>query len=216
MLLRSPVINAGETDAKQKVTKSHKTTGNWLEKVSGLLYHTWFVNGIRDQVLPQLGIILLFGKFYSFVHITQFLHDHLKSSSAVPHPAWEKYYRDSFFILSHLHNPANTGNALTLTEQEDGLFYKVPLLTHLQSLTEKDGNKKPRSCLKLRCSRTTGKNHTFSSGQCVLSLKKGNRFRRSYSAYRLICRSWYFWPLWWSLLKSLWRYCRGKVEPNML
>lgn len=63
-------------------------------------------------------------------------------------------------------------------------------------------------------SRMTGKNHTFSSGQCVLSLRKGRRFGRSYSAYRPICLSWYFWPLWWSRLNSLWRYCGGNGEQS--
>lgn len=48
---------------------------------------------------------------------------------------------------------------------------------------------------------------TFSRGQCVLSLRNGRRFGLSYSAYSPICRSWYFCPLWWSRLNSLWRYC---------
>lgn len=56
------------------------------------------------------------------------------------------------------------------------------------------------------------KNCTFSSGQWVLSLRKGKRFGRSYSAYRPICLSWYFWPLWWSRLNSLWRYCGENVH----
>lgn len=59
-----------------------------------------------------------------------------------------------------------------------------------------------------------GENRTFSSGQCVLSLRKGSRFGRSNSAYRPICLSWYFRPLWWSRLKSSWRYCGEEMIQN--
>lgn len=67
-----------------------------------------------------------------------------------------------------------------------------------------------RSYCKFECA--VGWYCTFSSGQCVLSLRKGKRFGRSYSAYRPICLSWYFWPLWWSRLNSLWRYCGEKMR----
>lgn len=65
----------------------------------GGLYHTWFVDGIRDEVLPQLCIVLLFGKFYGFVHIIQLLHNHLQSPSAVPHPAWVQRDIHCFLIV---------------------------------------------------------------------------------------------------------------------
>lgn len=64
-----------------------------------------------------------------------------------------------------------------------------------------------------RCGRRFGDNRTFSSGQCVLSLRKGSRFGRSNSAYRPICLSWYFRPLWWSRLNSSWRYCGEETTP---
>lgn len=66
---------------------SHIEAGKWQEQRSGQ-ESTWFVDGVRDEVLPQLCVVLLFGKFYGFVHILQLLHDHLQSPSAVPHPAW--------------------------------------------------------------------------------------------------------------------------------
>lgn len=55
---------------------------------AGGLCHTWFVDGVTDEVLPQLCVVLLFGELYGFVHVLQLLHDHLQSPPAVPHPAW--------------------------------------------------------------------------------------------------------------------------------
>lgn len=57
---------------------------------SCLRHHTWFVDGVGDEILPQLCIVLLFSKLYGFVHVLQFLHDHLQGPSAVPHPACEQ------------------------------------------------------------------------------------------------------------------------------
>lgn len=65
---------------------------------AGVLYHTWFVDRIRDEVLPQLCIVLLFCEFYGFVHVPQLLHDHLQSPSAIPHPAWVQRYIHCFLV----------------------------------------------------------------------------------------------------------------------
>ena len=61
--------------------------------------HTWFVNGVRDEILPELCIVLIFGKLYGLVHVLQLLHDHLQRSSAVPHPAWEPTCWISFLVI---------------------------------------------------------------------------------------------------------------------
>lgn len=99
----------------------------------------------------------------------------------------------------------NKMGRLALTEQEDGLLHEVPLLTDLKSLRRRD--KLIHVRLRAPVGWWTEWIRTFSRGQWVLSLRKGRRFGRSYSAYRPICLSWYLWPLWWSRLNSLWRYC---------
>lgn len=53
--------------------------------VVGLL--TWLVDGVGDEILPQLGVVLLLGKLDGLVHILQLHHDHLQGPSAVSHPA---------------------------------------------------------------------------------------------------------------------------------
>lgn len=111
---------------------SHIEAGKRHKQRSGQ-ENTWFVDGVRDEVLPQLCVILLFGKFYGFVHILQLLHDHLQSPSAVPHPAWVQRYIHHFLIALR---SGKMRAPIKLTEQEDGLLYEVPLLTHLQSLKE--------------------------------------------------------------------------------
>lgn len=52
--------------------------------------HTWLINGVRDEILPELCIILLFSKLDGLIHVLQLLHDHLQGSPAVSHPAWER------------------------------------------------------------------------------------------------------------------------------
>lgn len=47
---------------------------------------TWLIDGVRDEVLPQLSIVLFLGKLNGFVYIFQFLHDHLQRLPAVTHP----------------------------------------------------------------------------------------------------------------------------------
>lgn len=64
---------------------------------------TRFVNRVRDEILPQLRVILVFGKLDGFVHIPQLLHDHLQSSTAVPHPAWEKHGGLGFLLKLKTH-----------------------------------------------------------------------------------------------------------------
>lgn len=77
----------------------HKETGKRRQqKLEGCILITWFVDGIRDEVLPQLCVVLLFSKFNGFVHILQLLHDHLQSPSAVSHPAWVQRYIHCFTI----------------------------------------------------------------------------------------------------------------------
>ena len=51
------------------------------------VYLTWLIDGVGDEVLPQLSIILLLGKLNGLVYICQFLHDHLQCLPAVAHPA---------------------------------------------------------------------------------------------------------------------------------
>lgn len=115
MLFRRPVINAGTTNRQadtnimeerkwQRPTESNQMKGQGLKEASGRLYHTWFVDWVGDEILPELCIILLFGKFYGFVHIHQLLHNHLQGSSTVSHPAWKYHNRINLAILTTLNS----------------------------------------------------------------------------------------------------------------
>lgn len=115
MLFRRPVINAGKTNRQadrdvveeresQRLAECNQIKGQALKKDSGRLYRTWFVDWVGDEILPELCVILLFGKFYGFVHIHQLLHNHLQGPSTVSHPAWKYHNRIIFAILTRLNS----------------------------------------------------------------------------------------------------------------
>ena len=46
---------------------------------------TWLVNGVRDQIFPQLSFIMLFAKVNCLVHVTKFVGYQLQSLLGVAH-----------------------------------------------------------------------------------------------------------------------------------
>jgi len=61
---------------------------------------TWFVNGVRDQIFPQLSFIVLFAKVNCLVHVTEFIGYQLQSLLGVAHATLtyhkqQQYYKHS-------------------------------------------------------------------------------------------------------------------------
>ena len=48
---------------------------------------TWFINGVVDEILPQVAVIVLLAEVNGLVHISQLIGDEVQSLFGVPHAA---------------------------------------------------------------------------------------------------------------------------------
>jgi len=72
---------------------------------------TRFINGVRDQIFPELTFIVLLTEINCLIHVTKFICYQLQSLLCVAHTTYKQHHQQQYVSLPHSTSKCNIHKA---------------------------------------------------------------------------------------------------------